>query len=368
MERYVDRKHGGPGKGWYRVVYSSKEARAAITHNQLAVVLGVEVDRFLNCPKERDCTSAEIRKRLKSYKQMGIRHVIPIHFLTNGFGGDALFSPATQGPERDCSSEGYRYKHRLFPLPTDSAKCNAKGLTLLGTSLLRELMRNKMIIDVDHMSAWAKRDALDLFAQLHYPPISSHTGLLAVTDNDRSNEANLSAREIERIKDLGGMISVILSPGQSLQDTVEYQGERVPVVKLQCGLSSQNFAQHYLYLVEKMRNHAVGIGTDFNILVEPGPRFEEHCQGGGPTRPQTARVEYPFPVSVKGGPASLDMSIAGERRFNINTDGVAHVGMLPDFIEELKEEGVRPRDLEPLYDSAAGYVGLWERIESTNVN
>jgi hypothetical protein len=61
------------------------------------------------------------------------------------------------------------------------------------------------------------------------------------------------------------------------------------------------------------------------------------------------------------------MSVTGQRTFDINTDGMAHVGMLPDFLEELKQQGVRPRDLEPLYNSAEGYITLWGRIESTNV-
>jgi hypothetical protein len=105
---------------------------------------------------------------------------------------------------------------------------------------------------------------------------------------------------------------VILSLGQSLQDTSEYQGEQVPVIRLQCGLSSQDFAQHYLYAIEKMHNQAVGLGTDFNILVEPGPRFAGNCQGGGPTRPQTAQVKYPFFISVKGSFAGLDRSATGD--------------------------------------------------------
>lgn len=368
MERYIDEKSGGRGQGWYRIVYSSKDARTAIANNQLAVILGIEVDKFLDCPKGSSCTLDDIRQRLEFYKQMGVRHVFPIHFLTNGFGGDALFSLANHGPERDCGTEGYRYKHRLLPLLTDPPKCNAEGLTPLGISLLKELMKEKMIIDIDHMSALAKSDALDVFEKYDYPPISSHTGLLAVTSNDRSNEANLDAQEIERVKHLGGMINVILSPGQNLQDTLEYHGQQVPVVRLQCGLSSQNFAQHYLYTIERMQNQAVGLGTDFNILVEPGPRFAGNCQGGGPTRPQTAQVKYPFPVSVKGSPAGLDKSTIGRRTFDINRDGVAHVGMLPDLIEDLKQEGVRPQDLEPLYDSAEGYIKLWERIEATNIH
>ena len=52
------------------------------------------------------------------------------------------------------------------------------------------------------------------------------------------------------------------------------------------------------------------------------------------------------------------------RTFDFNYDGLAHEGMLPDLIEDLKQQGVRPRDLQPLLNSADGYIILWERIEA----
>lgn len=364
MERYIDGKNGGPGRGWYRIVYSPQQAREAIASGKLAVVLGVEVDYFLNCRTDADCTKDDVRHRLGEYHQMGLRHVFPIHFVSNGFGGAALSNPITHGPSRFCDQEGYEYKRD----DTKPTICSSRGLTDLGKFLMEELIRKKMIVDIDHMSVLARDDALTIAERYKYPVISGHTGFIDVSKGKARHEGNLKENEVKRIRDLGGIVSVIVSPGE-LESIVTYRGEGMPVVDHQCGLSSQTFAQAYLYAIGKMNYGPVGIGTDFNAGPElPGPRFGPNgpCPGGGPTSKQTARVHYPFPVSAVGSPTRLDKSVVGQKTFDINDDGLAHVGLLPDFIEDLKQQGLRPQDLEPLFRSAEGYITMWEKIEGVS--
>lgn len=371
MERYIDKKHGGPGNGWYRIVYSPQQARDAISSGKLAIVLGVEVDYFLNCRTEADCTQDDVRNRLEEYYKMGIRHVFPLHFVSNGFGDVALSNFITHGPSRFCDQEGYEYQRD----PTKSAICGARGLTDIGKFLVKELIRKKMIIDIDHMSTLARNDALTIAEMYKYPVISGHTGFFDVSKGAARHEGNLKANEVKRIWELGGMVSVIAAPGDR-ETILTYRGEGTPVVDHQCGLTSQTFAQAYLYAIEKMNYGPVGIGTDFNAGPDlPGPRFGPHrvCRGGGiiplgtPTSPQTARVEYPFPISVLGSPTMLDKSVVGQKTFDINDDGLAHIGLLPDFIEDLKQQGLRPQDLEPLLKSADGYITMWEKAEKRGV-
>src|SRR5262249_44766117 len=87
MEVYVDAKFGGPGAGWYRIVRSPSEARAVMEAGKLAVVLGIEVDYLFNCHGEGDLTPDQLRSQLDKYYALGVRHVFPIHFGNNGFGG-----------------------------------------------------------------------------------------------------------------------------------------------------------------------------------------------------------------------------------------------------------------------------------------
>ena len=49
--------------------------------------------------------------------------------------------------------------------------------------------------------------------------------------------------------------------------------------------------------------------------------------------------------------------------WDYNEDGMAHAGMLPDFIEDLRRVGVSDAYLQPLFRSAEAYVRMWERAE-----
>jgi hypothetical protein len=46
--------------------------------------------------------------------------------------------------------------------------------------------------------------------------------------------------------------------------------------------------------------------------------------------------------------------VVGEKTFDINNDGLAHIGMLPDMIAEFKALGLTNADLSPLLNSAEG--------------
>jgi len=65
---------------------------------------------------------------------------------------------------------------------------------------------------------------------------------------------------------------------------------------------------------------------------------------------------------MKGDNRPLERSTAGPRRdFDINLDGMAHYGMLPDFLQEVRNVGLSAADLAPLFRSAHDYVEMWER-------
>jgi hypothetical protein len=75
-------------------------------------------------------------------------------------------------------------------------------------------------------------------------------------------------------------------------------------------------------------------------------------------------VEYPFEGPYGGW---FDRQITGNRTFDYNYDGLAHVGLLPDFIEDLKAVGVTEEQLEPLFNSAEAYLQMWERVEAASL-
>jgi microsomal dipeptidase-like Zn-dependent dipeptidase len=67
--------------------------------------------------------------------------------------------------------------------------------------------------------------------------------------------------------------------------------------------------------------------------------------------------------AMEGSNAPLVRSLAGRRDFDVNIDGVAHYGLLPDFIQDLRNVGLTQQDLCPLFRSAEEYIRMWELCE-----
>ena len=378
---------------WFRIAHSAAEARQIIDSGKLAVVLGIEVDFLFNCAPEYRaaggvCSADYVKQQLKTYYDRGVRHIHPIHLFDNGFGGAAIFdemvnygNAITNGQfftTRECAPEGYRFKVLAgtgiggwlagvfgIPTPPDSgfaADCNARGLTSLGSTLLNKMMSRKMIIDVDHMSVLTMNQALTKFAAFDYPVISGHTGFVDVSIGPKRHEAQKSGSQIDRIRALGGFVSPLTHQG-SRSEILQY-GTRIPN---DCSTSSKTFAQAYLYARDRMQGGAVGIASDWNGFAgQPGPRFGfEQCSGDLFPPAQGGGVAYPFPVFGMTG--SLGKSVTGNRAFDFNFDGLAHAGMLPDFVADLRSLGLQPDELAPLFNSAEAYIRMWEKAESRNL-
>jgi microsomal dipeptidase-like Zn-dependent dipeptidase len=105
---------------------------------------------------------------------------------------------------------------------------------------------------------------------------------------------------------------------------------------------------------------AVGFGFDLNGFAgAPGPRFGDrsNCEAT-----QENPVTYPF-ESYRGDVTFTEPRI-GNRVLDFNTEGLVHIGLLPELIEDARRTGVTDADLEPLFRSAEGYLRMWEKAES----
>ena len=90
LERYIDALSGGPGKGWFRIVFSPAEAREEIKAGKLAVVLGIETSNLFDCflvpfGEFSKCTEADVVAKLDEYHAKGVRVLFPVHKYDNGF-------------------------------------------------------------------------------------------------------------------------------------------------------------------------------------------------------------------------------------------------------------------------------------------
>src|SRR6266851_877329 len=161
------------------------------------------------------CSAQDVDNAVQKYFDLGVRHVFPIHFADNLFGGTA-FQNGLQGDGVDITITIPTYKTVSTPyvLQTQEGtshgyeyrggRQNTRGMTALGTTLIQSLMSRGMLFDIDHMSYATRSAVLDLAETTNYPVISGHSGYIDVCRGDKRHEGQLTSAEVERICRLGG--------------------------------------------------------------------------------------------------------------------------------------------------------------------
>lgn len=383
LERYLDAQAGGPGKGWFRVVTTPAEARLVIAQGKLAVILGIETSNLFDCfvrarPGYPLCDDAAVRAKLDDYYARGVRALFPVHKFDNGFSaGDGhrgfieIGNVANTGYYENFTNVGCPDVPAVFdhgavtfggmnqprdvydaPPPIDISQlatrpfgvfgpllskltqpalpgdyCQNAGLQPRGETLLREMMRRGMIIELDHLPRRSYARAYELLHQYDYPAAGTHGS---------DNRADLYA--------LGGISTTGLPrcQGPAGSDLGQDFRSRIASIAARGGYPAQGF------------------GFDFNGFAgSPRPRFgvDASC-----STPQTARMAYPF--TSFGGDVVFSAPHLGQRTVDFDTEGMLHIGLLPELIEDARRMGMADADLEPLFRSAEGYLRMWERAEA----
>ncbi len=326
LQDYIDAQAGGRGRGWLRIVTNPGRARSVIEHGKLAVVIGMEASDPFGCSEfegEPQCTRADIDRGLRELRRLGLRSMFITHWIDNAFGGAAFEGGATGEFISAMQQEQTGQPFESEPCGrADEAdgQCNAKGLTSLGRYLVRRLMEHHMLIETDHLSQHARRTVMGIAERKGYPLISSHTG----------TGGAWTPAQLRRLYRLGGLASARLATAPELAAEI-------------------NRLRHY-------RDHrhyfGVGIGSDtggFNAL--PGPRSDA----------QSHPLRYPFKAYYCN--VKLHRESTGQRVYDLNTDGVAHYGLVPDLIADMQRQQGGRRALRPLFRSAEAYLQMWERAD-----
>ena len=350
LEAYVDRQSGARGRGFFRLVRSPAEARRVIERGKLAVVIGIESSNLFGCAEAEAvlCTKADVDAGMRMYRRLGVRSMFIAHWVDNAFAGAALeggdkgafinvfnrfqtghwFNTApcpdpAQGEEvapLSLVETGVLsvYFPATAPLAAESPptyppgkQCNSKGLTPLGAYLVRRLIANRMLIDVDHMSELARDRVLEIAARHDYPLVSGHT-----------NTGGLwTDAELTKLIGGGGIASATPDTAAALAAKLRALGGY---------------------------RRGVPLGTDtggFSTL--PGPDAT------------IAPLAYPF--ESHDGAVSFDRQTTGERSFDLNTDGVAHYGLFADLIAQVERVPGGKAATRSLFRSAEAYLRMWER-------
>ena len=375
MQDYIDAQYGGPGRGWYRIVTNPFEARRVINRGKLAVVMGMETSVPLGCNVQLGrptCTEEQMLAELTEMRRLGVSQMELTNKFDNAFTGvagdagtigpltnsanflstgsflrmrtcpssnppgveDRLQSPnlgdlggsgAQATPEQDAI---FGAIWKLFgdtgvqpaPLYPAGPHCNQLGLSPLGEKLLSAMIDHKILVDPDHMSVAGRDAALDLLEQLRYPGvISSHSWS--------------TPDAYPRIYRLGGTV-------------MPYAGDSTGFV--------EKWRRHLTW-ADPRYYFGFGYGADMNGLGAQGdPR------GAGVPNP----VTYPF--TGLGG-VKVNRNVSGERVYDVNVDGVAHYGLYPDWIEDLRKvadassPGAGAQIADDMARGVEAYLQMWER-------
>lgn len=354
----------GRHSDFMEVAYSSADLYRIVSANKLAVIVGIEVDHIGNfgmgtpAPPELNYvypappSDAAVRAEIDRLYSEGVRYIFPIHLLDNAFGGAAanisLFDVSnvrdtghpfaltcanpTLDPRdidiKDQANGGFTYADPPFwqniaqiaaqlgktgwsvnsisgPLyspqcPPGIGQKNLVPLTASGFVAIKQMMHHAMLIDIDHMSQAAADLAIQLAAQSGYPLNSGHNGVRGALTKNHYERA-LRADQYFSIGQLHGMAGV---------------GS--------VGLDAQQWMTLYNQVIQAMGgtntyksyggNFVAGFGTDMGGL-----------QMAMPPRAGSTVDYTKFPKSTDGSKA-----------WNYNTDGVAHYGMLWDFLQDVK--------------------------------
>jgi microsomal dipeptidase-like Zn-dependent dipeptidase len=358
MQDYIDAQAGGPGEGFFRIVRSPEQARKVINRGKLAVVQGMEVSEPFDCGLESGfptCTNARIDEWLDRLYDLGVRQLEITNKFDNALTGVAgdngttgtitnfgnFVSSGKFFDLRECNDDQYHdhaptavnYPHNedliignglaallpggTLPVYPDGPVCNTRGLSPLGEHAIRAIADRGMIFDPDHMSVIGRRQALSVVESLDYSGIiSSHSWS---TDD-----------ALPRIYALGGFVAPYAGGSTGFID----QWRHLRAYYRQAG--TQYFG--------------VGYGADMNGFGAQGlPR------GADVPNP----VTYPF-RAFDG--TRMAQQRSGERVFDINTDGVAHYGLYPDWIEDLRVQA-GDRIVRDLSRGAEAYLQMWERAD-----
>lgn len=342
----------------------------------------------------------------------GLRQITPVHFMDNAFGGAALYNDRVATnihwlnlwcEGRTTSESGWpevvagpddletRLQRTQFSIPRGWSitrppwggpierypealpnHINARGLTDAGRVLLRSLWRRGVLVDIDHMSLRMKAAALSFAERLGVPLVSSHCCLRSITLGREAigmpedwwntwdgrhpkdqpvwpwlrGEGMRSDEDLARIDRLGGITAPLLR-----QPAVVKPKEFPNVLSdgAEMAGTTTAAAAAYLHIVGVLGSHsAVAIGTDVNGLAQlPVP---SNC----------CLPSIPALYESSG----LSRAISGDRVWDINVDGVAHYGMLPDLVSRWRAEGMTDALLAPLFRSAQAYVETLAQAET----
>ena len=324
---------------WYTIVRDPWEARRAIAKGEMAIVLAVEVSDLM------PSSDGPWRQQLHDLYDMGVRSVQIAHQTNNRFSGAAYHRDLLRG----MSQLKAHFEPGITFATEADGEHNAVGLSPEGYALLDEMIRLNMLIDLSHLPLKTIREIYQHVASKHgyYPLFKSHTRMdpmLQPAAKEYLKEFVTTPETLSYVRQTGGMLGLRTGEEPMRSYTSPRRGK---VVENHCDGSLRSWTQMYQYADDQ----AVGlaVSSDFNgFITQLGPRFGPEACPNAPKADRARQVaaQGPLPQSASAALSEFD------------TKGLAHMGLLPAMLEDMRRIGA---DTSTLDHSAETFVKMWER-------
>ena len=328
---------------WAEIALSPAHARSIIASGRMALVLSIETSKLFG--------TKDWRTELERFHALGVRSLQPVHQLDNRFGGAALHNALFQAAQFidnchvdfDCGVTTNAFTLGFDVYRDAAGNCrNTKGLTAEGKALLQTMMGKGMLIDIAHLSERGVKDAFTLAqANTYYPLYVSHGHFREVMNPKLADdEKSTPAWVVQYVRQTGGMFGLRTAHDEAR--TYAPAG-----IANNCHGSSRSFAQAYEFGRQGLKV-PMAFGADFNgFIQQTRPRF-------GPNGACSATFQ------AEADDHARQQAVSGPPRLGTAFDenGLAHVGLLPDLVRDLKQLGVATAGLE---NSTESFLRMWER-------
>ncbi len=268
------------------------------------------------------------------WADQGIAFMTLIHLIDCRFGGAATL------PMIPTKLINFRGSFRSIFHPNTT-----KGLTEEGRKAIVWLANAGIMTDITHMSPQTRADVLAFMDEKGIPPLSTHESFQPIQNNTRA----LTPEQILLIYRLGGLVSLPIAISE-YNPYPEYQA-RIDALPNFCPGSIDSYKFTYEIVDSIIRSYSEAIlGKPFNELTEA----------------QKVLLSIGFQTDFNGwtdherpryGPEGCYPIEPGVAYTALDTQGMAHPGMLHEHWQWLEKEGV---DLNPIKRSSERFLQMWE--------
>lgn len=285
-------------------------------------------------------------------------------------------------------------------LPPDvpgKGHANGQGLTKLGEWLILKLIDKGFVIEVDHMCDKTVNRALEIIWEHKYPGvIATHGRITDLEPPEAKTYEQLDIPRMIKIIQLGGLFSEHIAgkaptyAGPGIYGDgfcyLDYLGFIIDLSKKGPGsrayLDNENAREKYFYyhggrpyMVPASWYNMNDDPTDDLVLGQPIttdvngacslPRVDSTAteavdygiDGFGPLYPGLYNESVVDPSRVK-----FKRQVTGKRTFDVNNEGMAHYGMMPDYIKYRQVQDPNLK-LDAFFRGAEAYLRMLNRVE-----